>query len=92
MKNVINKFCIMIIYTKLFKMALMVMLSVNAGCIDNDTIILNDPQIYDKIQLNPWLDEYFIEDKKFVTIQPKSIRFLEKVKVIHKNRYDCFKK
>lgn len=68
-------------------MVLMVMLSVNEGCIDNDTIILNDPQIYDTIQLNPWLDEYFIEDKKFNNIKDNLI-YNDCLEVVYKYQYE----
>lgn len=68
-------------------MVLIVMLSVNEGCLDNDGIILNDPQIYYKIQLNPWLDEYFIEDKNLNNIEDNLI-YNDCLEVVYKYQYE----
>ena len=59
--------------TRPLKIILFVMTVINMGCNDNEKIILNDPQIYEKIELEPWLREYYIEDEKLNNIEDNLI-------------------
>lgn len=57
----------------ILKVVLFAMIAVYMGCKDNEKIILNDPQVYNKTQLEPWLREYYIEDEKLNNIEDNII-------------------
>jgi len=59
--------------TKLVKIILFVMIVVDMGCKENEKIILNNSQIYEKPQLEPWQRVYYIEDEKLNNIEDNLI-------------------
>ena len=72
---------------KLCRVILFLIVVVNIGCEDNEMIILNNPQVYDKTKLEPWLKEYFIEDEKLNNIEDNLI-YNDFLEVWYKYQYN----